>query len=128
MPHPTNALGLHIPSDDYVHSNGTELQPLSPTTVNSFAQQPRLTRQDAIDFMKLAKRRLHDRPRVYNEFVLSMKEWQRRVIERPELIGRVRTLFDGYLDLIQGFRMFVPPDYLEDYDNWRFGRDIPPRG
>lgn len=84
MSYRTNALGLHIPSlsqEDFNYDytpNNTE-PPLSPSTVNSLSQQPRLTRQDAIDFMALARRRLHDRPRVFNEFLLSMGEWQRRV-------------------------------------------------
>ncbi|TFK26785.1 hypothetical protein FA15DRAFT_257736 [Coprinopsis marcescibilis] len=124
----SNALGLHIPSDEErLALRGERDLTLSPTAVNRFAEQPRLTRQDAVDFMALAKARLHDRPRVFNEFVMSMKEWQRNVIGRNELITRIRALFDGYLDLIQGFRMFVPSKYLNDYDTWKFGTQIPPR-
>nr|GAT51379.1 predicted protein [Mycena chlorophos] len=65
---------------------------------------------DALSFLDAIKKECvaHDEPHVYNEFLDIMKEFQGKAIDTPTTIERVERLFDGYPELFEKFKVFVP--------------------
>eukprot|EP00026_Physarum_polycephalum_P012696 Phypoly_transcript_13023.p1 GENE.Phypoly_transcript_13023~~Phypoly_transcript_13023.p1 ORF type:complete len:166 (+),score=32.15 Phypoly_transcript_13023:438-935(+) len=52
-----------------------------------------------------------ERPQQYSSFLDIMKEFKTKHITTAEVVTRVHKLFDGNMQLIVGFNVFLPPDY-----------------
>ena len=75
------------------------------------AQPSRLTHEDAMDFLDRVREVFSDRPFIYNNFLAVMKEFKDQTISTDGVINRVKLLFKGHPDLLQGFNLFLPPAY-----------------
>lgn len=64
---------------------------------------------DARGFMELVKQEFADRPHIYRQFIVLMREYRSNAIDLPALSFRVASLFRGHQYLIYGFNMFLPP-------------------
>ena len=64
--------------------------------------------EDALLYLDDVKREFGHNPRVYNEFLLIMKNFKSQVVDTPGVITRVTRLFRGYDKLILGFNKFLP--------------------
>ncbi len=67
--------------------------------------------EDAMEFLERVRDIFSDRPFIYNSFLAVMKEFKEQTITTDGVINRVKVLFKGHSDLLQGFNMFLPPAY-----------------
>ena len=65
--------------------------------------------QNALDYVGKVKKTFAGRRDIYNDFLTTLKEYQERNIDAPAVAHRIRVLFAGHPDLIQGFSTFLPP-------------------
>ena len=66
---------------------------------------------DVLNYMKEVKREFSDRPRIYNEFLDTMRNFKTNKLDAPGVILRLRRLFRGYTHLILGFNIFLPQEH-----------------
>jgi paired amphipathic helix protein Sin3a len=66
---------------------------------------------DAMEFLEHVRDIFADRPFIYNSFLAVMKEFKDGTITTDGVIHRVKLLFKGHSDLLQGFNRFLPPSY-----------------
>jgi paired amphipathic helix protein Sin3a len=81
---------------------------------------------DALTYLDKVKHECNDNPALYDGFLALMKDFKAQTyagapcarfgrtahgasVDIPTVIKRVRTLFAGRDDLIQGFNVFLPP-------------------
>jgi paired amphipathic helix protein Sin3a len=69
----------------------------------------RMKHEDAMEFLERVRDIFSDRPFIYNSFLGVMKEFKEQTITTDGVIDRVKVLFRGHSDLLQGFNMFLPP-------------------
>lgn len=82
--------------------------------------QASLTTTDALSYLKSVKEKFQDRRQKYDEFLEVMRDFKSSRIDTAGVILRVKSLFEGYPDLILGFNAFLPKGYaigVEDLDN-----------
>jgi len=90
----------------------------------------------ALEFLERVKNVFQHQPPVYNNFLDIMKDFKNQSyalilhftsvellilpwcysIDTPGVIQRVKTLFKGHPDLIEGFNNFLPPGYKIEAD------------
>ncbi|KAJ6520408.1 hypothetical protein C8R45DRAFT_1086273 [Mycena sanguinolenta] len=80
--------------------------------VSNFTRTERLT--DALRYLDTIKAQYQSRPEVYDQFMNILKDFKSQVIDTPEVIRRVLTLFQGNRMLIQGLNAWVPRGYHID--------------
>lgn len=78
---------------------------------NQYAKQ-----KHAMDFLYKVRMHYSGTPAVYNEFLEIMKDFKSGSIDTPEVITRVKGLFDGNDFLIQEFNAFLPPGHKIEPD------------
>uniref|UniRef100_A0A0X3PJQ5 Histone deacetylase interacting domain-containing protein n=1 Tax=Schistocephalus solidus TaxID=70667 RepID=A0A0X3PJQ5_SCHSO len=66
---------------------------------------------DALSYLDLVKARFSNQHAIYTEFLDVMREFKAQTIGTDVVIRRVRELFDGHPDLIDGFNTFIPQGY-----------------
>jgi histone deacetylase complex regulatory component SIN3 len=71
----------------------------------------RMKHEDAMEFLERVREVFADRPFIYNSFLAVMKEFKDQTISTDGVINRVKLLFKGHPDLLQGFNLFLPPAY-----------------
>lgn len=71
----------------------------------------RMKHEDAMEFLERVRDIFSDRPFIYNSFLAVMKEFKDQTITTDGVINRVKLLFKGHPDLLQGFNLFLPPAY-----------------
>lgn len=71
----------------------------------------RMKHEDAMEFLERVREAFSDRPFIYNSFLAVMKEFKDQTISTDGVINRVKLLFKGHSDLLQGFNLFLPPTY-----------------
>jgi paired amphipathic helix protein Sin3a len=71
----------------------------------------RMKHEDAMEFLERVRDIFADRPFIYNSFLAVMKEFKDQSINTDGVINRVKLLFKGHPDLLQGFNLFLPPPY-----------------
>lgn len=70
----------------------------------------RLKIEDALNYLDQIKNTFDStRPQVYNDFLVTMKEFKSQIIDTPTVIERVSNLFQDHPELIVGFNAFLPP-------------------
>ena len=55
-------------------------------------------------FLDNVKQTFSNQPQRYDKFINAMKEWN----EEPELFSKISDTLNGYPDLLEGFKAFVP--------------------
>uniref|UniRef100_A0A804QJM7 Histone deacetylase interacting domain-containing protein n=2 Tax=Zea mays TaxID=4577 RepID=A0A804QJM7_MAIZE len=71
----------------------------------------KLTTNDALVYLKAVKDKFQDKREKYEEFLEVMRDFKSERIDTNGVIGRVKTLFNGYPELILGFNAFLPKGY-----------------
>lgn len=72
----------------------------------------RLKIEDALNYLDQIKNTFDStRPQVYNDFLVTMKEFKSQQIDTPQVIERVSILFKDHPELIVGFNAFLPSNY-----------------
>jgi paired amphipathic helix protein Sin3a len=71
----------------------------------------RRTHDDAVEFLDRVREMFSDLPYIYNSFLEVMKGFKDQTITTDDVINRVKLLFKGHPDLLQGFNLFLPPAY-----------------
>ena len=69
------------------------------------------THDDAVEFLDRVREMFSDLPFIYNSFLAVMKEFKDQTITTDGVTNRVKVLFKGHPDLIQGFNLFLSPAY-----------------
>ncbi len=82
-----------------------------PQDGDAAASERPLTHEDAVEFLNRVREMFSDRPFIYNSFLAVMKEFRDQTITTDDVINRVKLLFKGHRDLLQGFNLFLPPAY-----------------
>jgi histone deacetylase complex regulatory component SIN3 len=77
---------------------------------------------DAMEFLERVRDTFSDRPYIYNSFLAVMKEYKDQTIATDGVINRVKLLFKGHPELLQGFNLFLPPSFRIRVD----GDESPP--
>jgi paired amphipathic helix protein Sin3a len=72
--------------------------------------------EDAMEFLECIRDRFADMPFIYNTFLAVMRDFKSQSISTQDVIHRVKQLFEGHPDLIDGFNMFLPPAYRLQVD------------
>ncbi|KAK9125519.1 hypothetical protein Scep_014365 [Stephania cephalantha] len=72
---------------------------------------PKLTTNDALQYLKSVKDIFQDKREKYDEFLEVMKDFKANRIDTAGVIERVKELFKGHRDLILGFNTFLPKGY-----------------
>ncbi|XP_062206253.1 paired amphipathic helix protein Sin3-like 4 [Phragmites australis] len=85
-------------------------QPSAGATASYSASQ-KLTTNDALVYLKAVKDKFQDKREKYEEFLEVMRDFKSERIDTNGVIIRVKTLFNGYPDLILGFNAFLPKGY-----------------
>jgi len=120
---------------------------------NPTNQRLRLKLNTALEFLERVKDTFQHQPTVYNNFLDIMKDFKNQSyvllpalrpsfglfnmaclctvrIDTPGVILRVKTLFKGHPDLIEGFNNYLPPGYNIEADEEDEAMDVnagPPR-
>uniref|UniRef100_A0A0E0BVX5 Histone deacetylase interacting domain-containing protein n=1 Tax=Oryza meridionalis TaxID=40149 RepID=A0A0E0BVX5_9ORYZ len=84
--------------------------PAQPPTGGATAGQ-KLTTNDALVYLKAVKDKFQDKREKYEEFLEVMRDFKSERIDTNGVIIRVKTLFNGYPELILGFNTFLPKGY-----------------
>ncbi|ONM30595.1 Paired amphipathic helix protein Sin3-like 3 [Zea mays] len=84
-------------------------QPQQPSGA-AFTNQ-KLTTNDALVYLKAVKDKFQDKREKYEEFLEVMRDFKSERIDTNGVIVRVKTLFNGYPELILGFNAFLPKGY-----------------
>uniref|UniRef100_A0A0E0JD74 Histone deacetylase interacting domain-containing protein n=1 Tax=Oryza punctata TaxID=4537 RepID=A0A0E0JD74_ORYPU len=84
--------------------------PAQPATGGATAGQ-KLTTNDALVYLKAVKDKFQDKREKYEEFLEVMRDFKSERIDTNGVIIRVKTLFNGYPELILGFNTFLPKGY-----------------
>ena len=71
----------------------------------------RMKHEDAMEFLERVREIFSDRPFIYNSFLAVMKEFKDQTIATDGVINRVKLLFKGHPELLQGFNLFLPPSF-----------------
>uniref|UniRef100_A0A0D9UVW5 Histone deacetylase interacting domain-containing protein n=1 Tax=Leersia perrieri TaxID=77586 RepID=A0A0D9UVW5_9ORYZ len=71
----------------------------------------KLTTNDALVYLKAVKDKFLDKREKYDEFLEVMRDFKSERIDTNGVIARVKTLFNGYPELILGFNTFLPKGY-----------------
>ncbi|KAF8339470.1 paired amphipathic helix, partial [Amanita rubescens] len=69
---------------------------------------------DALSYLDAVNAQFRDKPEVYQQFLDTMNDFKREVIDTLGVIQRVSRLFHGNPNLIQGFNTFLPVGYRID--------------
>ncbi|PPQ82611.1 hypothetical protein CVT25_007125 [Psilocybe cyanescens] len=67
-----------------------------------------LTRDDGNTYLDAIQAEFQDQPAIYNQFVVTMKQFKNDEISTSTVMQRVADLFKGHPALIQGFNVFLP--------------------
>ena len=67
--------------------------------------------EDALEYLERVRDTFAGLPHIYNSFLAVMRDFKGQTITTEGVINRVKLLFNGYPDLVQGFNMFLPPAY-----------------
>jgi paired amphipathic helix protein Sin3a len=70
-----------------------------------------VTPEDAVEYLERVRATFAERPFIYNSFLAMFREFKSEKINTQQVIDRVKLLFKGYPDLIDGFNMFLPASY-----------------
>ncbi|KAA3680626.1 paired amphipathic helix protein Sin3a [Paragonimus westermani] len=70
--------------------------------------------EDALFYLDEVKERFAGQEAIYMDFLEVMREFKTQTIGTEVVIRRVRELFDGHPDLIEGFNNFIPQGYRMD--------------
>ncbi|KAM0834829.1 hypothetical protein ACQ4PT_063342 [Festuca glaucescens] len=84
------------------------------------ASAQKLTANDALTYLKAVKDKFQDNRAKYDEFLEVMRDFKSTRIDTAGVIIRVKTLFNGYPELILGFNAFLPKGFeikLQDLDS-----------
>uniref|UniRef100_A0A0E0FF51 Histone deacetylase interacting domain-containing protein n=1 Tax=Oryza nivara TaxID=4536 RepID=A0A0E0FF51_ORYNI len=84
--------------------------PAQPPAGGATAGQ-KLTTNDALVYLKAVKDKFQDKREKYEEFLEVMRDFKSERIDTNGVIIRVKTLFNGYPELILGFNTFLPKGY-----------------
>ncbi|KAF0898962.1 hypothetical protein E2562_012660 [Oryza meyeriana var. granulata] len=84
--------------------------PAQPAAGGATAGQ-KLTTNDALVYLKAVKDKFQDKREKYEEFLEVMRDFKSERIDTNGVIVRVKTLFNGYPELILGFNTFLPKGY-----------------
>ncbi|KAL6627568.1 hypothetical protein ACP70R_031294 [Stipagrostis hirtigluma subsp. patula] len=76
-----------------------------------FNAAQKLTTNDALVYLKAVKDKFQDKREKYEEFLEVMRDFKSERIDTNGVIIRVKTLFNGYPELILGFNAFLPKGY-----------------
>ncbi|XP_010936782.1 paired amphipathic helix protein Sin3-like 3 isoform X2 [Elaeis guineensis] len=71
----------------------------------------RATTDDALNYLQLVKDAFYDEPAKYETFLDIMKEFRSHRIDTATVATRVKHLFSGHPELIQGFNFFLPTEH-----------------
>jgi hypothetical protein len=71
----------------------------------------RMKPEDAFAYLERVRGTFAGLPHIYNSFLAVMRDFKGQTITTEDVINRVKLLFKGYPDLVQGFNMFLPPAY-----------------
>ena len=71
----------------------------------------RKTHEDAVEYLERVRATFAERPFIYNSFLAMFREFKSEKINTQQVIDRVKLLFKGHPDLIDGFNMFLPASY-----------------
>nr|CAB3476585.1 unnamed protein product [Digitaria exilis] len=86
--------------------------PAQPQQTSAAAtKDPKLTTNDALVYLKAVKDKFQDKREKYEEFLEVMRDFKSERIDTNGVIIRVKTLFNGYPELILGFNAFLPKGY-----------------
>eukprot|EP01105_Mastigella_eilhardi_P019844 TRINITY_DN4688_c0_g1_i4.p1 TRINITY_DN4688_c0_g1~~TRINITY_DN4688_c0_g1_i4.p1 ORF type:complete len:249 (-),score=61.02 TRINITY_DN4688_c0_g1_i4:108-854(-) len=77
---------------------------------------PAVKFHSALEFLEQVKRNFAQEHGVYEEFLGIMKDFKQQSVDTPGVVARVRKLFQGYPELLQGFSMFLPPGFRNDQE------------
>ncbi|EFJ30442.1 hypothetical protein SELMODRAFT_440352 [Selaginella moellendorffii] len=80
-------------------------------TAGESSEQPRLTTEDAMLYLKAVKEKFKDDNGKYAEFLEVMKDFKAQRIDTSGVIAKVKDLFKGHNKLILGFNTFLPKNY-----------------
>ncbi len=87
-------------------------QASTSTSQSSAAMKP----EDAMEFLECVRDRFADMPFLYNTFLAVMRDFKSQSINTQDVIRRVKQLFEGHPDLVDGFNMFLPPAFRLQVD------------
>lgn len=108
-----NAPSLHNTTMDRISMTQNRQALIGSTTTSSKRE---IQRPKAGDFLKKLKQSLSSKS--YEEFTHSLKNFKARKIPFTELLTKISKLFEkvnNELELLEGFRDFVPRKYNADY-------------
>ncbi|KAH3757625.1 Histone deacetylase complex, SIN3 component [Pelomyxa schiedti] len=71
---------------------------------------PNTRYRSALDFLDLVKSRVNRE--AYDEFLDVMKQFKNAELTTEQVVGTVHTMFEGYPELIEGFNIFLPENYV----------------
>jgi paired amphipathic helix protein Sin3a len=83
-------------------------QAQQPSASAAVAANQKLTTNDALVYLKNVKDKFQDKREKYEEFLEVMRDFKSERIDTNGVIIRVKTLFNGYPELILGFNAFLP--------------------
>ncbi|TVU22253.1 hypothetical protein EJB05_31937 [Eragrostis curvula] len=86
-------------------------QQTSASAAAAAAANQKLTTNDALVYLKAVKDKFQDKREKYEEFLEVMRDFKSERIDTNGVIIRVKTLFNGYPELILGFNAFLPKGY-----------------
>ncbi|XP_037403717.1 paired amphipathic helix protein Sin3-like 3 [Triticum dicoccoides] len=81
------------------------------TAAAAAAAGQKLTTNDALVYLKAVKDKFQDNRAKYEEFLEVMRDFKSERIDTNGVIIRVKTLFNGYPELILGFNTFLPKGF-----------------
>ncbi|KAL6848318.1 hypothetical protein ACP4OV_022446 [Aristida adscensionis] len=85
--------------------------PAAQSQQAAFNAAQKLTTNDALVYLKAVKDKFLDKREKYEEFLEVMRDFKSERIDTNGVIIRVKTLFNGYPELILGFNAFLPKGY-----------------
>ncbi|KQK08163.1 hypothetical protein BRADI_2g40052v3 [Brachypodium distachyon] len=85
--------------------------PPPPAAAAAAPPGQKLTTNDALVYLKAVKDQFQDNRAKYEEFLEVMRDFKSARIDTAGVIIRVKTLFNGYPELILGFNTFLPKGY-----------------
>ncbi|KAL6619882.1 hypothetical protein ACP70R_035021 [Stipagrostis hirtigluma subsp. patula] len=74
-------------------------------------QQAKLTTDDALLYITSVRHKFRDRADKYNEFLEVMRDFKSNRIDTPGVVIRIKTIFEGFPELMIGFNAFLPAGY-----------------
>jgi hypothetical protein len=84
----------------------------------------RMNHVDAVKLLEHVRVTFIEMPSKYNSFVNLMEEFKLQKIKPQQVIDRVKLLFQGHPDLIDGFNMFMPPRFHISVDRSETSRPV----